>query len=171
MTTFSPVRRLTLIAVLAAVGIALFVIESHIPMPLPFLKIGLANISSVVALVLIGTTSMMSVVLLRVVVGALLIGTFMSPAFLLALSAGVVSALVMGLVRKLTRNLFSVVGISLVGAFTHSIVQLFVVRYVYVQTTVVLHLLPFLLAGALVGGLIVGAVSLRLVRALPEVLR
>lgn len=171
MTTFSPVRRLTLIAVLAAVGIALFVIESYIPMPLPFLKIGLANISSVVALVLIGTTSMMGVVLLRVVLGALLVGTFMSPAFLLALSAGVVSALVMGLARKLTRTLFSVVGISLIGAFTHSIVQLIIVRYVYVQTAVVLHLLPFLLGGALVGGLIVGAVSLRLMRALPEVLR
>ncbi len=171
MSTYSPVRKLTTIALLAAVGIALFVIESYIPMPLPFLKIGLANISSVVALMLLGTTSMVSVVLLRVVVGSLFIGTFMSPAFLLALSAGVASAVAMAVVRKISGNLFSVVGLSLIGAVSHSITQLLIVRYVYVQNASVLHLLPLLLTSSLVGGLIVGYLSLRLLSALPEAVR
>lgn len=171
MSNYSSVRRLTIIALLAAVGIALFVLESYIPMPLPFLKIGLANISSVVALTLLGTASMVAVVLLRVVVGSLFIGTFMSPAFLLALSAGVASAIVMGGVRKIARKLFSVVGLSLVGAVTHGITQLLIVRFVYVQNAAVLHLLPLLLTSALVSGLIVGYLSLRLIDALPEALQ
>jgi heptaprenyl diphosphate synthase len=171
MSNSSPVRKLTMIALLASVGIALFVLESYIPMPLPFLKIGLANISSVVALMLLGTASMIAVVLLRVVVGSFLIGTFMSPAFLLALSAGVASAIAMGVVRKITGTLFSVVGLSLLGAFTHGITQLLVVRFVYVQNAAVVHLLPLLLTSSLVGGLIVGYLSLRLINALPEALR
>lgn len=171
MSTFSPVRRLTTIALLAAVGIALFVIESYIPMPLPFLKIGLANISSVVALMLLGTTSMITVVVLRVVLGSLLIGTFMSPAFVLALSAGVAAALVMGIVRKVFKNLFGVIGISLWGALSHAVVQLLVVRFVYVHHAAVFHLLPLLLAGSLVGGLVVGYLSVRLIAAIPEAWR
>ncbi len=170
MSNYTPVRKLTIIALLAAVGIALFVIESYIPMPLPFMKIGLANISSVVALMLLGTASMLGVVVLRVVMGSLLIGTFMSPAFLLALAAGVASAIAMGSVRKLTGSLFSVVGFSLVGAVTHSITQLMIVRFVYVQNAAVLHLLPLLLTSSLVGGLIVGYLSSRLIEALPEAL-
>ncbi|HXG00048.1 MAG TPA: Gx transporter family protein [Bacteroidota bacterium] len=171
MSEFSPVRRMTTVALLSAVGIALFVIESYIPMPLPFLKIGLANVSSVVALMLVGTTSMMSVVTLRIVLGSLLIGTFMGPAFVLALSGGVASAIVMAIVRKMFRGLFGVIGISLLGAVTHVLVQLAVVRFVFVQNASVFHLLPLMLASSVVGGLVVGYLALRLIEAIPEALR
>jgi uncharacterized membrane protein len=77
----------------------------------------------------------------------------------------------MAVVRKMTGTLFSVVGLSLIGAVSHSITQLLIVRYVYVQNASVLHLLPLLLTSSLVGGLIVGYLSLRLLGALPEALR
>ena len=164
-----PTRRLTTIAFLSAVGIALFVVESYIPMPLPFLKIGMANISSVIALMILDTTSMLTVVVLRVVVGSLFVGTFMSPAFVLALSAGVVSAAVMAIVKAISRNFFSALGLSLIGSIAHVVVQLLIVRFVYVQNAAVLQLLPLLLLTAFIGGLIVGLISVRLLSALKQV--
>ena len=169
MHNVSSTRRLTTIAFLSAVGIALFVLESYIPMPLPFLKIGLANVSSVIALMLLGTTSMLTVVVLRVVVGSLFIGTFMSPAFVLALSAGVVSAAAMALVKAISRNFFSALGLSLIGSVAHVLVKLLIVRFVYVQNAAVLQLLPLMLLTAFFGGLVVGWISVRLLRALRQV--
>lgn len=165
----NPIRRLTIIALLAAVGIALFVIESYIPMPFPFLKIGLANISSVLALFLLGGQAMVTVVLIRVIAGSFLVGTFMGPAFILAISAGLCSAVVMMSIFTAARNVFSPLGISLLGSITHVIVQLLVVRYVYVESATVLHLLPLLLTTALVGGIIVGWISLKILRTLRQV--
>lgn len=161
-----PTRRLTAIAFLAAAGIALFVLESYIPLPLPFMKIGLANVSSVLALMMFGANAMFAVVGLRVIVGSLLVGTFMSPGFILAASAGISSALVMSLTKFGTRNLFSAFGLSLIGSFTHVLVQLLVVRYAYVQNAAVGLLLPLLLVTALVGGTVVGWLSLRLLKSL-----
>lgn len=169
MNTLSSTRRLTTIAFLSAVGVALFVIESYIPMPLPFLKIGLANISSVLALLLLGPASMLTVVALRVTVGSLLVGTFMSPAFVLALSAGVISATAMALTKVTTKNLFSALGLSLVGSVVHVVVQLLIVRFVYVQNAAVFQLLPLLLLAALIGGVAVGWISLRLLISLKQV--
>lgn len=169
MHNLSSTRRLTTIAFLGAVGIALFVLESYIPMPLPFLKIGLANISSVIALILLDTTGMLAVVLLRVVVGSLFIGTFMSPAFVLAISAGVGSAIAMAVVKTLAKNLFSALGLSLIGSVTHVVIQLLIVRFVYVQHAAVLQLMPLLLLTAFIGGAVVGWMSIRLLGALKQV--
>jgi heptaprenyl diphosphate synthase len=162
-------RRLSSIAFLSAVGIALFVIESYIPMPFPFLKIGLANLSTVIALMMFGTVAASIVAVVRVVVGSLFIGSFMGPAFLLAMSAGVSSAMLMALVKRTTGNLFSALGISLIGAVTHVLVQLLVVRYFFVQSQAVFSLVPILLTTSLVGGLIVGFISLRLLSALKDI--
>ncbi len=166
MNLFSPTHRLTTIAFLSATGIALFVLESYIPMPLPFLKIGLANISSVIALVMLGAAPMFGVVLFRVVAGSLLSGSFLSPAFVLAIAAGIVAAAAMATARLALKNLFSPFGLSLIGSFVHVGVQLLIVRYVYVQNAAVGHLLPLLLVTALIGGAVVGGISLRLLNAL-----
>jgi heptaprenyl diphosphate synthase len=169
VANMSSTRRFTTIAFLSAAGIALFVIESYIPMPLPFLRIGLANISSVIALMLLGPASMHAVVVLRVVVGSFFVASFMSPAFVLALAAGVLSAFAMAITKTISGNVFSALGISLVGSVAHVIVQLLLVRFIYVQNAAVLQLLPLLLLTALAGGVIVGGISVRLLLALKQV--
>ncbi len=155
--------RLTTIALLAAVGTALFVAESYVPMPMPFLKIGLANASSVVALLLLGPSAMMTVTGIRIVAGSILVGSLFGPGFILSCSAGLVSALVMSAVKKLTGNLFSVIGISLIGSFVHVITQILVVFLLYVKSPSILYLLPLLFFTAIAGGLVVGWVAGRMV--------
>ncbi|MEK9135499.1 MAG: Gx transporter family protein [Bacteroidota bacterium] len=158
----STTREVTTVAMLTAVGIALFVIESFIPAPFPFLKIGFANISSVITLFLLGAPQMFMVVVLRVVVGSILVGSVFTPGFLLAISGGLTSALAMGLAKGLTKSAFSPVGISMIGSLTHVVVQLLLVMLLYVQNPTLLFLLPLLLLSGAIGGFVVGWISLRL---------
>jgi heptaprenyl diphosphate synthase len=162
----SSSRHITTLSFLAAVGIALFVIESFIPLPFPFLKIGLANISTVLTLMMFGMGDAVLVVIIRVFVGSLLVGSLFGPGFVLALSGGVASALIMGMAKRFTRKLFSVIGISLIGSTTHVLTQFIIVLFLYVQSPAVSFLLPLLLFSALFGGLVVGWISDRLLSVL-----
>lgn len=155
-------RRVTRLGFLAAAGTALFVLESLVPLPLPFLKIGLANISTLLALLAGGVTDAMVVVILRIVAGSLLTGSFLGPAFLIALPAGVMSAAGMSLARTLTGRLFGPVGLSLVGSSLHVVTQLAIVSLLFVHNDALLSLLPLLLFTALIGGVVVGFAAGRL---------
>jgi len=101
---FSSSRQITAVALLAAVGISLFILESFIPMPLPFLKIGFTNISSVVALILLVPGAMYLVVAIRIVAGSVLVGSFLGPSFLLAVAGGLTSATAMAMVFRFAPN-------------------------------------------------------------------
>ena len=164
MAPSSSTRRITRLAFLSAAGIALYVLESFIPTPLPFLKIGLANASSLAALMLFSPLDMLLVVLSRVVVGSLLVGSLFSPAFLLGLCGGIVAALAMIAARKFGSGMFSVIGISLIGSVAHILTQLAVVMYLFAENESLLVLLPLLLTSAVVGGLIVGWISSEMLR-------
>jgi heptaprenyl diphosphate synthase len=156
----------TRLGFLASLGTALFVLESLIPLPLPFLKVGLANISTLLALILSGPADALGVVFIRVLAGSLVTGSLFGPAFILAMTAGIASAAVMAGVQHWAGRAFGPVGVSLAGATSHVITQLSVVALLYVRSAAVMHLLPVLLLTALVGGLIVGIVTSRLLPAL-----
>jgi heptaprenyl diphosphate synthase len=163
--TPSPVRKLTALAVLSAIGIALYVLESLVPTPVPFLKIGLANISSLVALMLFSPGDLFLVLLVRIFVGSLLTGSLFGPSFVIGISGGIASAVAMLAAKTTAGNYFSVVGISLIGSMTHVVAQLLMVMFLFVRSEAVLFLLPFLLATGIAGGLIVGLISLRILPA------
>lgn len=156
------VRRVTRLGFLASAGTALFILEYLIPLPLPFLKIGLANISTVLALLLSGPADAMLVVFLRVLAGSLLTGSFLGPSFVLAFTAGMVSAAAMSAFRLLGGRAFGGIGLSLIGSTAHVLTQLAIVAVVYVRNEAMIHLLPLLLITALVGGVVVGVIAVRL---------
>lgn len=64
------------------------------------------------------------VVLLRVLIGSLLGGTFLGITFFMSLSGGITSAAVMKLVYKRYCCAVSLVGISIVGSVVHVIAQI-----------------------------------------------
>ena len=161
------VRRVTRLGFLTAAGTALFVLESLIPLPLPFLKVGLANISTLLALLIAGPADAVSVVFLRVLAGSLITGSFLGPAFILAMTAGLAAAAAMALLRGGAGRLFGPVGLSLAGATAHVSTQLALVMLLYVRNAAVAHVFPLLLLTALIGGLVVGLVTVRLLRVLP----
>ena len=84
-------RRVSLLGVLMALALALHVLEAQIPAPLPWVKPGLANLMTLVALLTLGWRSALLVTFLRVLIGSLLVGSFLGPGFLLSLAGAAAS--------------------------------------------------------------------------------
>jgi heptaprenyl diphosphate synthase len=148
------------IAILSAYALALHGFESLLPTPIPWLKLGIANIIPIVALVLYGFRTALMVTLIRVVLASILIGTFLGPAFILSTGGGIASVLAMGLVMKLFKNLFGTVGISLIGALFHNIAQLSLAYFLFIQRIeAVLIISPLILLIGSVTGIVNGIIS------------
>jgi len=141
------------IAVLAAYGLALSGLERLLPMPIPWLRLGLANIITLVALMLYGFGTALNVTLIRVILASLFTGTFLGPAFILSFGGGIASTAAMGLAHKLFRNLFGPVGLSLIGACFHNMAQLLLAYFLFIQRIeAILIISPIiLLIGTLTG--------------------
>lgn len=139
---------------LMAVGILLQLIESFVPivMIVPGFKIGLANLASLFALMIYDKKSMWIIGIGRIFLSALLQGTLFSVAFWLSLSGGLLSLIAMSIAADV--KVFSIYGISILGAAFHSVGQVIAVTWIYQQYFMQLFL-PILLALSIVSGLVV----------------
>lgn len=148
------VRDIARLGLLSSMAVILFVVESQVPKPLPWMKLGLGNLPVLVALLMYGTGAGLGVSAVKLLVGGLLSGGLGGPAFVIGGSAGLTSLFIMAAVRRLTGETFSPVGVSIWGALTHQLVQLSMAA-LYVGSTGIFSLLPlFVLSGLLGGGLI-----------------
>ncbi|TDN51421.1 Gx transporter family protein [Azoarcus indigens] len=150
----------------AAAAIALTVAEAAIPLPLPGVKPGLANIITLVVLARWGWREAVWVALLRVLAGSLLLGQFLAPGFFLSLSGSVASLLALGLAMHLPRRWFGPVSQSIVAAFAHIGAQLLVARLWLVPHDGVFYLTPVFAAAAVVFGTANGLIAARLLKEL-----
>lgn len=159
-------HKISWISLLIAIGLILFIFEAYIPRPLPWLKPGLANISTLLALYLFNSRTALIVVIIRVILGSLVIGTFLNPAFILAISGGITATILMALVKHYRSDMFSIFGISIIGATTHNLVQILLVSQVLIKNFHILYLLPLLMISALFTGIIVALFSYQILQKL-----
>ncbi|MBI5187197.1 MAG: Gx transporter family protein [Nitrospinae bacterium] len=152
-------REMVYLSMLSAFAVAIHSAEASFPTP-PWLKPGLANIITLTTIACFGLRCAIYVTLLRVVVGSLVIGTFLNPAFFLSLAGGAASVLGMGLMHRWFSKTFSLIGISLAGAYLHSLAQMAFVSLVFIRHTDILYLFPIVLASALPTGVVTGIASI-----------
>lgn len=150
------------IAWYAALALALHVLEAALPSPLPGLKPGLANVLVLIVLVRHGLAAAAWVAGLRVLVGSLLVGTFLSPAFLL--SAGGATAALLALALAHASRCFGPVGLSLLAAEAHMAMQFALARLLLVPHAALWQLLPLLMTAAVATGLAGGIIARALLR-------
>ncbi|MBS4099218.1 MAG: Gx transporter family protein [Sulfuricella sp.] len=150
------------IARLAAFAIGLSVAEAVIPSPLPGVKPGLANIVTLVVLQRLGMAAAIWVSLLRVVAGSLILGTFLSPSFVLSLCGALTSLVALALSRHLPRGWFGPVTLSIAAAYAHIAGQLAVVYAWLMPHPGLLYFVPVFAAAALFFGTLNGLAAARL---------
>jgi heptaprenyl diphosphate synthase len=155
------------IAALAAAAIGLTLAEAAIPLPIPGVKPGLANIVTLVVLYRYGWRAAAWVAGLRIVAGALALGQFLTPAFLLSLSGGIASLLLLALAIRLPARWFGPLGLSVLAAFAHIAAQLLLVDVWLLPGASILGLLPLFLTAAWITGLVNGIAAAHLLN-LPE---
>lgn len=157
-------RNIALCAVLATLALGLSTLEGLFPLslivPLPGVKLGLANIVTVFALYQLGAGAALAILLTRCLLGGLFAGNV--SAMLFSLLGGVTAMLVMIALRRCRR--LSVYGVSVGGAAAHNIGQM-AAACITLGSTMVLGYLPFLLAVSLVTGTLTGFVTALLMRA------
>jgi heptaprenyl diphosphate synthase len=156
--TVSPVasvKKLSRLGVFGGLAIAVSVLESLIPQPLPWTRIGFANIIILIALYWDGAVAAMVVGALKVLGGVLVMGSGFSPAFWLALSGTAASLMVMIPLVHLPRW-FSPVGVAIVGAAAFNTAQLFMAGMVLVGIPNLFAILPIMLIISVFTGAIIG---------------
>lgn len=156
---FQHTRQKIILAMLIAMGLIVFVFESFLPRPLPWIKPGLSNIASLLTLFWYGFPAAVLVTVFRIVLGALILGTLFNPVFLLSFGGGLAAILAMGALFWAGRKYFSLIGISVVGAFFHMLMQLVLATLIFIQRVELLQFLPVMLLSAVISGMIVGLIS------------
>lgn len=128
-------------------------VESFISMPLltPGIKLGLANIVVVVVMYLHGAKVSLYISILRVLLVGVLFGNGFS--ILYSLAGAILSLLAMALAKS--RECFSEIGVSLVGALGHNIGQL-LVAIIVLNTIHISYYFIVLMISALMTGMIIG---------------
>ena len=155
-------RKVVLLSLLVALAIVLRGFEGLIPNPLPWVRIGLANIMTLLAILLFGLKAGLLLTVLRVCIASLMFGTFLSPSFFISLLAGMTSTLIMGAAYHFLRPWVSPVGISVLGGFTHNLAQLCVAYLLIVRHTEIFYLFPVLSLIGILAGLFNGWVVVSL---------
>ncbi|MBZ0270243.1 Gx transporter family protein [bacterium] len=153
-------RSVARLALLVAVAVTLQIAESLIPKPLPWLRLGLANGVTLLAIVRLGPRAALALTAVRVFLGALLLGTLGGPAFFLSASGGLAATVVMIAVHRCCAPRVSVLGVSVAGSAAHVAAQLGALGALTGAGGAVLALAPVLAASAVPLGLVTGAVVL-----------
>ena len=161
-------KQLALSAVLAALALGLSTLESLFPIslliPLPGVKLGLANIVTVFALYELGALPALAILITRCVLGGLFAGNV--SAMLFSLLGGLLAMAVMIALRHCRR--LSIYGVSIGGAAAHNIGQM-AAAVITLGSTMVLGYLPFLLAVSLFTGVLTGFLASLLFAAISHV--
>ena len=152
------------VATLAAAAIGLTLAEAAIPLPIPGVKPGLANIVTLIVLYRYGWRMAAWVAMLRIVAGALALGQFLTPAFVLSLCGGLMSLLTLAWAMHLPRRWFGPVGLSVLAAFAHIGTQLLVVDVWLMPGGSLLALMPLFLTAAWITGLGNGLATVHLLK-------
>ena len=143
-------KKLTLMALLAAIALTIFTLEAQLPppVPLPGIKLGLSNIVTVFAVFTLGPWEAAAILAVRIFLGAVFAGNFST--ILYSTAGGLLAILTtIGLRRLLQPGQFWVAGC--LGAVAHSLGQMAVAVWISGTASILIYLPVMLLCSILTG--------------------
>ncbi len=151
-------RKIAYCALLSAVALLLSYVERllAIPMIIPGMKLGLANVAVLIALYLFDSKTAFGISLLRILLSGFLFTGFAS--FLYSAAGAILSFAAMRAFQKTKR--FSMVYVSIIGGINHNIGQM-VIACLVVENIKLLYYLPILLVLGAVTGFLTGIVGVK----------
>ncbi|WP_343208399.1 Gx transporter family protein [Anaerolentibacter hominis] len=125
-----------------------------LPVPVPGIKLGLANIVIMTALYLMSARDAFILMIIRILLAGFTFGGMASALY--SLGGGLLSFCVMAVLKK--TGLFSMLGVSIAGGVFHNVGQL-LVAIVVLKSRSLMGYFPVLLVSGVVTGLVVGILS------------
>jgi len=159
-----PTKKLAVIAMLVAQASVLHFLESLLPnpMPIPGVKLGLANIITLLAIVVFDFKTAVQITILRTILGSLLSGTLFGVGFFMSFSGALAATCCMAILWRSFSG-FSLVGISVAGAIAHNLGQLIMAALI-LNFSGILFYLPVMLLFSVPTGFITGLLVNELVK-------
>ena len=148
------IKKLTLLALLSAIALTIFMVEAQIPAPLPIpgIKLGLANIVTVFTVFTLGAKEGIAVLFVRIFLGAVFAGNFSTIFYSAAGGACAIGVTI--LLRKiLTKKQLWVAGC--LGAIAHSVGQMAMAITLLATPSLNLYL-PVMIVISIITGLFTG---------------
>lgn len=147
-------KKLTVLALYATLSLIIFTVESAIPplVPVPGIKLGLANIITLILLRNATAKDALLVLVVRIFLASFFFGQAVS--LLYSLMGGFLSLAAMALINKLLKRRFLFLT-STVGGLFHNLGQL-LAAWLITKVPGVLAYLPFLIPGGIITGLFTG---------------
>ncbi len=159
-------KEITRMGMLVALAMLLSYVETLLPqfVPVPGIKLGLANTASLFALYTLSFHDALIVSLVRTSLSAVLFGNVVS--LLYSVSGAVISLLVMWVVKGLFK---SVILSSTLGGVTHNAVQL-TLAVLVTKSKALMYYLPLLVISGIVTGYVIGLISSSLLERTDDIL-
>lgn len=129
------------------------------PVPIPGIKLGLANLMVLAGLYTMGVKEAFVLSLIRIILVGLTFGNMSTMLF--SLAGGILSWLVMSLLKQVKS--FSLVGVSVAGAVSHNIGQIITAIFV-TENINIIYYLPFLLLSGLITGAVIGIIGAMIIK-------
>lgn len=149
-------KKIAYVSLLVAIALIFSYVEILIPFNfgIPGVKLGLANVISIISIYLFGPYIALVIVVLRILLSGFLFGNLYS--ILYSLCGGILSIIVMSVIKK--TNKFSLYGVSMCGGVFHNIGQL-IVAMITVNQMKISYYGPILIVSGMIMGLLVGFLS------------
>lgn len=159
-------KKLCFMAVLTAIALTIFMIENQLPSPVPIpgIKLGLANIITLTAMAILGRKEAGAILAARIIMGAIFAG---SPStFIYSAAGGILAYIVMCVTIGLFKeNQLWIV--SALAAIAHNAGQLGACALI-VKTPGIFAYAPILAASGVITGVFTGFVAIYLIRAVKK---
>lgn len=158
-------KKVALYGLLIALAFVFSYIESlvSIPIPVPGVKLGLANLVVLVALYRIDGRSAVFVSVIRVMLAGILFHNMVMVAY--SLSGCSLSLIVMMVLKKTGR--FGIPGVSVAGGVAHNVGQI-LAAMVLLETKAFVYYLPVLLVSGCIAGVLIGIIGAEAVKRVPN---
>ena len=145
-----------IIAMLLTLAIIVNYMESFIPVFIPGVRLGLANVIILIMLYEFRIYEAFSVDILRIFVVSLIRGTLFAPVLFMSLAGGMLSFIIMLIFSKI--RIFSSVGTSAMGAISHTIGQI-IALIIITSTVQVINYIPIIGLISIATGILSGFVA------------
>ena len=163
------IKKIIILAILLSMAIILGYIDKLLPFKFYMLdiKVGLANIITIITLFIFDKKSAFIIGLLRVIILSLLFINVYN--FIISLAAFIISIMFLFISysflydNNINSYDYRIVIMSIISAFFHNMTQIFVVRYI-TNTTIVYNLITFFAVISIITGILIGIIAMLLIK-------
>ena len=156
-------KKLIFLAIMISIAIVLSIVESMISVTLfiiPGVKLGLANIITLVILYIYGTKEAVLVSIVRIFIVSLIYSGLFTPSSLMSFSGGVIAIIAMIIMKKIP--VFSILSVSIAGALMHMVGQIGMAIFV-LETPTLIYYLPYMILISIPTGILTGILGKKMI--------